>query len=83
MITAALKMEAAERDIGAQRGRALPTFTLTTSSSKTAEDAVLGGNQTLDTVGVGFSWPLIQGGAVASAVRQSRALYRQARALYD
>jgi outer membrane protein len=44
---------------------------------------VLGGNQTLDTVGVSFSWPLFQGGAVASAVRQSRALYREAEALYD
>ena len=37
----------------------------------------------LDTVGVSFSWPLFQGGAVASAVRQSRALYRQAQAAYD
>ncbi len=44
---------------------------------------VLGGNQTLDTVGVSFNWPLFQGGAVASAVRQSRALYRQAQANYD
>jgi outer membrane protein len=83
VITAALKMEAAERDIGAQRGRALPTFTLTTSSSKITQDEVLGGNQTLDTVGVGFTWPLFQGGAVASAVRQSRALHHQAEALYD
>jgi outer membrane protein len=44
---------------------------------------VLGGNQSLGTIGVSFSWPLIQGGAVASAVRQSRALYRQAQAQYD
>jgi outer membrane protein len=44
---------------------------------------VLGGNQTLDTVGVSFSWPLFQGGAIASAVRQSRALYREAQATYD
>jgi outer membrane protein len=61
----------------------LPTFSLTGSSSKITQDEVLGGNQTLDTIGVSFSWPLFQGGAVASAVRQSRALYRQAQAAYD
>jgi outer membrane protein len=81
--TAELKMEAAGRDVSAQRGRGLPTFLLTGSSSKLTQDEVLGGNQTLDTVGVSFSWPLFQGGAVASAVRQSRALYRQASATYD
>jgi outer membrane protein len=81
--TAELKMEAAERDIAAQRGRALPTFSLTGAGSKLTQDEVLGGNQSLNTVGVSFSWPLFQGGAVASAVRQSRALYRQARAAYD
>ncbi len=81
--TAELKMEAAERDVSAQRGRGLPTFSLTGASSKLTQDQVLGGNQTLDTVGVSFSWPLFQGGAVASAVRQSRALYRQASATYD
>jgi outer membrane protein len=80
---AELKMEAAERDVSAQRGRALPTLLLTGSSSKLRQDEVLGGNQTLDTVGVSFSWPLFQGGAVASAVRQSRALYREAQATYD
>jgi outer membrane protein len=81
--TAELKMEAAARDVSAQRGRGLPTFLLTGSSSKLTQDEVLGGNQTLDTVGVSFRWPLFQGGAVASAVRQSRALYRQAQATYD
>jgi outer membrane protein len=81
--TAELKMEAAARDVSAQRGRGLPTFSLTGSSSKLTQDEVLGGNQTLDTVGVSFSWPLFQGGAIASAVRQSRALYRAAQATYD
>jgi outer membrane protein len=81
--SAALKAEAAERDIAAQRGRGLPTFAFTGSSSKITQDEVLGGNETLDTVGVSFSWPLFQGGAVASAVRQSRALFRQAQAVYD
>jgi outer membrane protein len=32
---------------------------------------------------VAFNWPLFQGGAVASAVRQSRALYHQAQAQFD
>ena len=81
--SAALKAEAAERDISAQRGRGLPTFALTGSSSKITQNEVLGGNESMDTVGVSFSWPLFQGGAVASAVRQSRALYAQAQAVYD
>jgi outer membrane protein len=81
--SAALKAEAAERDISAQRGRGLPTFALTGSSAKITQNEVLGGNESMDTVGVSFSWPLFQGGAVASAVRQSRALYAQAQAVYD
>ena len=81
--SAALKAQAAERDISAQRGRGLPTFALTGSSSKITQNEVLGGNESMDTVGVSFSWPLFQGGAVASAVRQSRALYAQAQAVYD
>jgi outer membrane protein len=81
--TAMLKMEAASSDIGVQRGRALPTISLTGSGSKITENQVLGGNQNLDMVGVSFTWPLFQGGAVASAVRQSRALYREAKAAYD
>ncbi len=80
---AQLRMQAAERDVAAQRGRGLPTISLTGASSKLNQDEVLGGNQTLDTIGVSFSWPLFQGGAVASAVRQSRALYREATAVYD
>lgn len=81
--SAQLKMEAASKDISVQRGRGLPTLALTGSSSKLNQSAVLGGNQTLDTVGVGFNWPLFQGGAIASAVRQSRALYHEAQATYD
>jgi outer membrane protein len=80
---AQLKMEAASRDVSAQRGRGLPTLQLTGSSSKTSQNQILGGNQTLDTVGVSFSWPILQGGAVASAVRQSRALYAQAQAEFE
>jgi outer membrane protein len=80
---AQLKAEAAEREIAAQRGRALPTFSLVGSSSRLNQDESLGGNQSLDSVGVAFSWPLFQGGLVASAVRQSRALYRQNSALYE
>ena len=80
---AQLKAEAAMRDISAQRGRGLPTLQLTGASSKLLQNEAFGGNQTLDTIGVSFSWPLVQGGAVASAVRQSRALYRQAEAEFD
>ena len=80
---AELKVDAAARDIGAQRGRALPTLSLIGASSRLNQSDVLGGNQTLDSVGVAFNWPLFQGGAVASAVRQSRALYHQAQAQFD
>src|SRR3984885_1967860 len=81
--TAQLNMEAASRDISVQRGRGLPTISLTGSGSKITQDPLLGGNQTLDTVGVSFNWPLFQGGAIASAVRQSRALFRQAQVNYE
>ena len=80
---AQLKVEAAARDVSAQRGRGLPTLLLTGSSSKLIQNETFGGNQTLDTVGVSFSWPILQGGAVASSVRQSRALYRQAESAFD
>ena len=81
--TAQLTMEAASRDISVQRGRGLPTIQLTGSGSKLTQDAVLGGNQTLDTIGVSFNWPLFTGGAIASAVRQSRALFHQSQANYE
>ena len=80
---AQLKVDAAARDIAAQRGRGLPTLQLTSSASKTLQNDFLGGNQTLDTVGVSITWPLIQGGAVASAVRESRALYHEAQSTLD
>jgi outer membrane protein len=81
--TAQLNMEAADKDISVQRGKGLPTIQLTGSGSKITEDLVLGGNQRLDTVGVSFNWPLFQGGAIASAVRQSRALYHESQATYQ
>jgi outer membrane protein len=80
---AVLKAEAAAHDISAQRGKGLPTVSLVGSASKISQDPVLGGNQSLDTIGIAFSWPLFQGGAVASAVRESRALYREATAALD
>jgi len=80
---AQLNAEAADRDIAAQRGRALPSISLTAGRSRYWQDRALGGNQSLDTIGVSFVWPLFQGGAVASAVREARALYREADAKYD
>jgi outer membrane protein len=80
---AQLKVEAAARDVSARRGRGLPTLLLTGSTSKLSQNEAFGGDQRLDTVGVSFSWPILQGGAVASGVRQSRALHRQAEAAFD
>jgi outer membrane protein len=80
---AELQTEAADRDIAVQQGKGLPNISLNGNSSRSWQDLEFGGKQTLDTVGIQFNWPLFQGGAVASAMRQSRALYRQAKALYD
>jgi outer membrane protein len=80
---AIFRAEAASRDVWAQRGKSLPTVSLTGTSSRSWQDDLLGGNQRLDAVGINLSWPLFQGGAVASAVRQSRALYREAESQLD
>ena len=80
---AQLQAEAQERDIAVQRGKGLPTLNLNVSTAHSWQDLAFGGNQSLDAVGVSFNWPLFQSGAVSSAVRQSRALYRQAEAIYD
>lgn len=77
---AELTAQAAERDISVQRGKWMPTISLTGTGARAVAPLVIGGNNTVDTVGVYFKWPLFQGGAVASAVRQSRALYRQSEA---
>ncbi|MGH8218448.1 MAG: TolC family outer membrane protein [Steroidobacteraceae bacterium] len=77
---AELTVGAAERDISVQRGRGLPTIALGGSDRRAVGPPVLGGNTTIGTVGVYLNWPLFQGGAVASAVRQSRALYHQSEA---
>jgi outer membrane protein len=78
-----LKTAAASRDVSAQRGKGLPTLSLVASDGKTLQNDSMGGNQTLAAVGLFVNWPLFQGGAVASAVRQSRALSHQAQADYD
>jgi outer membrane protein len=80
---ALLQAEAADRDVGVQRGKGLPTLSLNGSSSHTWQDLAFGGNTRLDSAGISFTWPLFQGGAVASAMRQSRALYKEAQAQYD
>jgi len=80
---AELKLAAASRDISAQRGRALPTVSLTGSVLKLSQSQALGGNSRLDSIGVAINWPIFQGGAVASAVRQSRAQFGEAQAQYD
>jgi outer membrane protein len=80
---AQLQAEAADRDIAVQRAKGLPSISLTGSTTRMWQDLTFGGNTTLDSVGLSFTWPLFQSGAVASAVRQSRATYRQAQAQYD
>ena len=74
---AELTAEAAERDISVQRGKAMPILALAGTGMRASGPLELGGDNTVATVGVYFNWPLFQGGAVNSAVRQSRALYHQ------
>ncbi len=77
---AELTAQAAERDISVQRGKAMPTISLVGTGARAVAPTILGGDSTIETIGVYLKWPLFQGGAVASAVRQSRALYHQSEA---
>jgi outer membrane protein len=74
---AELTAQAADQDISVQRGKAMPTLSLLGTDARTSSPLVLGGNNNIALVGVYLRWPLFQGGAVASAVRQSRALYHE------
>ncbi|HTY51368.1 MAG TPA: TolC family outer membrane protein [Steroidobacteraceae bacterium] len=78
--SAQLAADAAERDIGAQQGRALPTLTLNGNATRTFQGPALGGDESEDEVSLTVNWPLFQGGAVASSMRQSRALWHEAQA---
>ena len=78
-----LAVEAADLAISAQLGKGLPTLSLVSTSSHVSPASAVGGGGSVDTVGLAFSYPLFQGGAVASGMRQSRALYRQAQADYE
>jgi outer membrane protein len=80
---AQLRIDAASYEITAQRGKGLPVVSVVTSSSRSWQDPALGGNERLDTVGISIDWPLFQGGAVSSSIRESRALYHQAQADYE
>ncbi len=79
---AQLQVEATDRDIDAKMGKALPSVVLTGGHTRAWQDLTIGGNQANDQIGVSLTWPLFQGGAVASQVRQSRAIWKQALAIY-
>lgn len=79
---ASLAAKAAAREMRAQRGRMLPTVSLYGESSRLWQNPVLGGNQTLDEVGVTVTWPLFQGGGALAATHEARALYRQSESQY-
>ena len=80
---AQLQVDATDHDIDVQRGKALPAVVLTGGRTRAWQDLTIGGNQADDQIGVSVTWPLFQGGAVASQVRQSRANWKQALALYS
>jgi outer membrane protein len=79
---AQLQVDAADRDIDVQHGKALPSVVLAAGRNRGWGDLTIGGNSADDQIGVSVTWPLFQGGRVASEVRQSRALWKQALAQY-
>lgn len=79
---AQLQVEASDRDIDVQRGKGLPSVVLDGSRSRSWQDLTIGGNGATDQIGVTVTWPLFQGGAVLSQIRQSRANWKQALANY-
>ena len=79
---AQLQVEAADRSIDVQWGKALPSVALTGGRTRAWQDLTIGGTQADDQIGVSVTWPLFQGGAVASQVRQSRALWKQSLAQF-
>ena len=79
---ASLASKAAGREVLAQRGAMMPTVSLFGTSSRLWQNPAVGGNQTLDEIGVEVSLPLFQGGGAVSAERQANALYRQSEAQY-
>jgi len=78
-----LQAQAAQRDISANRARALPTLSLQGSVSNYDHSSEIGSNERDDHVGVVVDWPLFQGGTVASLVRQAKNTYGQLRAQYE
>jgi outer membrane protein len=79
---AQLQVDASDRDIDVQRGKGLPSVVLGGSRSRSWQDLTIGGNGATDQIGVSVTWPLFQGGAVLSQIRQSRANWKQALAIY-
>jgi outer membrane protein len=78
-----LAVQAAERNLQAQRAKYWPTLSLQGALSHTDQPESLGGNQGLDAVQMQLSWPIYQGTTVRSLVRQSSAAYEQAKAQLD
>ena len=79
---AELAAKAAGRDVLVQQGSMMPTVSLFGASSRLWQNSGIGGNQTLDEVGVEINWPLFQGGAGVSAERQAKAVFRESEAQY-
>ena len=79
---AQLQVDATDHDIDVQRGKGLPSVVLSGGRTRAWQDLTIGGDQQDDQVGVSVTWPLFQGGAVASQIRQSRANWKQALANY-
>jgi len=80
---AALKTEAALRDISAKQAQYWPTLALQGSGSRSRENFAIGGDKDLGSIGLMLNWQIFQGGTVQSLVRQAQASYLQTKADYD
>ena len=80
---AGLAAEAAGRDVKAQWAKYYPNLSLQGTAARLQQDLAFGGDNAVDSVGLVVNWPIFQGGAVQSQVRQSKAAYEVAKAQLD
>ncbi len=75
--------EAAQKAIGALKGKYLPTLSALGSVGRQKTDATLGTDEVNDSIGLQLNLSLFQGGLVHSEIKQAEANWHQAQAQYE
>ena len=83
LLASASHVESAEHLLSAEQASGMPTLSARGSLASLREDAALGPDSDQRRIALSLTWPLFQGGAVASRTREARARYRQAQAEYE